>query len=389
MTKTILGAIDIQTKKYVLPSMASKNTQYECVECKKRVILRQGNIRVHHFAHSSQTNICTYYEHPNEAQIHKDAKLLIQKLLIEKRLLCFSWECSNCSGFWGLEEIPSIKYKEGDEALLEYRDKNGKWIADVALVNNGEVRYIFEIKNKHATITERPEPWFEIDATTLHQNIDEQMQEYKRDILESPDFNYIFNIPCIRKNTLRKCYGSFCYKESWVRRIPEHNPKNTDNSCILCKRTEEYIPTFDGCTSKFQGSGYIRLCQDCLLIDTYHKKIRELYADDLVRNKKIEWSKQGKVEIGVGKEDVYSKQEQLILNNVPKLWNRFGQERMWNQETPCIVCGRNKYNPIFFNKRFHALCKICLGNEESQKNILQKINSNQLNKEEKCLIMDD
>ena len=80
MEKLQLGAIDIQTKKYTSPSEATKGKEYKCVDCDKHVILRKGEVRRPHFAHYSQKNVCSYYEHPNEAQIHKDAKLLMQKM---------------------------------------------------------------------------------------------------------------------------------------------------------------------------------------------------------------------------------------------------------------------------------------------------------------------
>jgi hypothetical protein len=388
--KICLGAIDIETKKYTLPSKASKDRSYECVDCKKRVILRQGNIRVHHFAHSTQTNTCSYYDHPNEAQIHKDAKLLIQQLLNDKSYISFTWNCDNCSGFWGLQEIPSFKYKEGDQALLEYRGPNGKWVADVALVNNDEVRCIIEIKNKHATTTERPEPWFEVDATSLHTSINKQFESKKELEKETEGFTppFVFEIPCVRKNIQRKCYGSFCYNESWVRRIPGHTNKNTDNSCILCETKDNYIPAFDGSTGRFQ-EGCVRVCQECLVSDTYNKQIRKLYANDIVRPKKLEWRTNGSVDIKVGTEESYSKQEKLIIESTPCIWNKGGQEVMWKQEIPCTECGRSQYSPIFHNKKFHALCKLCLGNENSQANILKKIKEGKINNKEDCLIMDD
>lgn len=388
--KIRLGAIDIKTKEYTLPSKASKDRQYECVDCKKRVILRQGQIRAHHFAHYTQTNTCSYYDHPNEAQVHKDAKLLIQKLLNERRLLCFTWDCNNCSGFYAFEETSSIEYKEGDQAILEYRGPNGKWIADIALVNNGEVRYIIEIKNKHATTSERPEPWYEIDAESSIQYVN---QLYEDAIKNPEDYGYvndtdfIFNFPCLRKNIERNCYGSFCYKEQWVRRIPGYDKLNTDNSCIICKK-KEYEPTYDGCTGKFQN-GCIRVCFDCLQKDIYEKKIRTLYANDIVRPKKLEWRTNGTIDVKKGSEDSYSKQEQLIIQSTPRIWNKGGQEVMWKQELRCIECGRSQYNPIFYNKQFHALCKICLGNEQSQINLLNKIKGGKLTDKEECLIMDD
>ena len=72
-----LGAIDIDKNMYVTPSNAIKGNSYKCIECDKKVILKKGKIRIPHFAHYAQTNTCHYYDHPNEAQIHKDAKMLM------------------------------------------------------------------------------------------------------------------------------------------------------------------------------------------------------------------------------------------------------------------------------------------------------------------------
>lgn len=179
MHKVSLGALHSSSNKYVLPTMALKTETYKCLECNKQVILKHGKIRRAHFAHYAQTNICGYYDHPNEAQIHKDAKLLLAKLLNDRALLQFCWNCENCcngySPFNACDE-PSVIYKEGDEVVTEFRDKNNKWIADVTLINKGEVRYIFEIKNTHATLsTCRPEPWYEINAEDFINYINELM----------------------------------------------------------------------------------------------------------------------------------------------------------------------------------------------------------------------
>lgn len=386
--KLRLGAIDTETKEYTLPSMAYKSRSYECVDCKKKVILKKGNIRAHHFAHSSQTNVCSYYDHPNEAQIHKDAKLLVKKLITEKNYISFTWECSICKGFY-LEEVPSFKYKENDQAVIEYRSPDGKWIADIALINNNEVRSIIEIKNKHATTTERPEPWFEVDANSLHKIISEQMETKAKIENESVDYTppFVFEIPCIRKNTDRKCYGSFCYKEQWVRRIPGHSNKNVDNSCILCNK-KEYIPTYDGCTGKFQD-GCIRVCQDCLNEDVYKKKLRHLYSTDINREQNVFSSKNSTLEVKSNNNDRYSREEKEILKKIPSLWKKFGHEVQYQQELPCIECKRIKYVPIYCDKTFKAICKICFGNTEVHKNIMSKIKDKNIEDEVECMISDD
>ena len=282
-----LGAIDIETNQYFLPTEAIKGKSYKCLDCSKPVILRKGTIRKPHFAHYAQTNVCSYYDHPNESQIHKDAKMLMAKLLTEKKRIQFVWKCDYAPCYETLsinsafQEVPTIEYKEGDDVKIEYRDTENKWVADVAIVNNGVVRYIIEIKNTHATTTARPEPWFEVNAIDLIQDINElnaehpsepEIDEYKT------QEDYIYLIGCERTDIIRYCYGSFCYKEHWVDKIPGYNKKLTmvPNNCILCN-TKDYEPTTDGCTMVFQR-GEIRVCINCLKEDTYKKRIRTLYA---------------------------------------------------------------------------------------------------------------
>ena len=282
--KLQLGALDTETNKYTSPTEALKGQTYKCVDCDKKVILRKGTIRKAHFAHYAQTNICSYYDHPNESQIHKDAKLLMVKLLEDKKRIQFCWECkySSCktsSDCYAFQDIPSIVYKEGDEVNVEYRDKDNKWIADVAIVNNGDVRYIIEIKNTHATTTARPEPWFEVDAKQFIQDINELNAEHLTDpdldiYKQQEDFMYI--IPCLRKDIARYCYGSFCYKERWVNKIPGYDKDLTFNECLICK-SDDYEPVSDGCTDKFQN-GEIRVCVNCLFNDTFTKSLRNTYS---------------------------------------------------------------------------------------------------------------
>lgn len=282
--KLQLGALEVESNRYVTPTEADKDKRYKCVECNNNVILRRGEIRRAHFAHHAQTSTCSYYDHPNESQIHKDAKMLMAKLLTEKKQIQFVWKCDYppCYGTLSdtnaFSELPTIIYKEGDEVKVEYRDPENKWVADVALLNKGDVRYIFEIKNTHATTTARPEPWFEIDATELITEINELNAEHPEDpeideMRKRGDWLYL--ISCIRTDIVRYCYGSFCYKESWVKKIPA-NYKDTENYCIFCNK-KEYRPVCDGSTEKFTN-GEIRVCYDCLIEDTHKKRLRMLFA---------------------------------------------------------------------------------------------------------------
>ena len=76
MTSLQLGAIDISTELYTPPYKANKKTKYKCICCNELVIFKKGEIRKLHFSHYSQSQ-CLYYDHPNESQIHKEAKLLL------------------------------------------------------------------------------------------------------------------------------------------------------------------------------------------------------------------------------------------------------------------------------------------------------------------------
>lgn len=253
------GAVDRETNNYVLPNNASKGREYTCADCNQRVILRQGSVRVHHFAHFNPSTKCRFYNTSvGESEYHKHAKLLLQKWLRENRKITFGWACQNQHQYGKCSTMNSstehtIKYRIGDEVLVEYRDPRGKYVADVAVLNNGIVRYIIEIRHSHQTTTShRPEPWFEVNSS----DVDEGCH-----------------------------YGS-------------------DEIFLENCRINE-----------------MRLCANC-------------------RVKKEKW-----------------------VSSLPILDKRYGQERMWEQDVPCICCGRKKYNPEWIEKKPRQVCKICLGNE--------------------------
>jgi hypothetical protein len=268
-----LGAIDTESNMYFSPAEALKGRDYKCNDCGSRVILRKGEVRKPHFAHYAATSTCSYYDHPNESQIHKDAKDLMKKLLIDKADIRFVWECDyppcrqDPYDTFEFSWTPTIVHKEGDEVVLEYRGPENRWVADVAVINGGEVRYIIEIKATHGTNLGRPEPWFEVDAALFIQSINEQIEEKNKLKIDG----WMLRIGCVRQNIHRYCYGSFCYRESWTKRIPCY----ANGPCFLCG-TLDFTPVTDGSTGKFQ-TGKISVCTDCLFIDTYSGRIPAVY----------------------------------------------------------------------------------------------------------------
>lgn len=170
MISECICAIDGVSGKYVLPENACKSAHYICPDCKNEVIVRKGDIRRPHFAHKASTTPCSYFDHPNESQQHKICKLLVAAYLERSNILTMFYTCSgNAAPHVSNEDIILCK---GDEIVIEYRDPTGKYIADLAIVNDGKPRIIFEIYHTHKTLTtDRPEPWYEIHAYDILNNV--------------------------------------------------------------------------------------------------------------------------------------------------------------------------------------------------------------------------
>ncbi len=187
-----LGAKNKLTGEYIYPKIANKKDKYICPDCEKDLIVCKGEIRVHHFRHKVDTiNPCNHYNSPTESEIHKDAKLLMKTLLDKKTKIMFIRKCCSCKQN---EEINIKEMSETSKIELEHRFfYNGIKIADVAHVDNGEIKEIFEICNSHKTQSEnRPDPWYEIDALTLINLVNESNTE-------------TIKIPCIRCEKCEKC----------------------------------------------------------------------------------------------------------------------------------------------------------------------------------------
>ena len=190
-----MGAINKHTNNYEYPKIADKKYKYKCPCCEKDVIFKNGKIKQPHFSHYKSDNPCYYYDKPSESQIHKDAKLLMKSLLDNKKQISIDRSCNYC------EEINYnfIEYNETTKAVIEYKfyHNNSNRSADVALIENENIKYIFEICYKNKTKEEnRPEPWIEINAEYLINNINSgEIIDEKGDI----------SIKCIRNYKCVKC----------------------------------------------------------------------------------------------------------------------------------------------------------------------------------------
>lgn len=161
-----LGAINKLTNQYIHPNQANKQDDFMCIDCGKDVIIRQGKIRAHHFAHYKEDLKCNFYSSPNEYQIHKNAQFFLKYILENKIPLTIYNKCIKCNK---TDEYIIPEISESSIIYIEYRfEYNGVKIADIAYIEDNEILCIFEICNTHKTDTEnRPEPWFELDAKNV------------------------------------------------------------------------------------------------------------------------------------------------------------------------------------------------------------------------------
>lgn len=196
-----MGAIHKQTGAYVRAANAvkSKTNGYMCPECEKVVIPRQGKILRHHFAHKKSNAPCTYYNHPSESQIHKDAKMLLKNVLENgAAILVVRW-CNTCA----VASIINITINARSRIVLEhgFRYNDKQKYADVACLDDDKLCYVFEICHTHATCEgERPEPWFEIDAMSFIEHVNNVSNT-------SNQFD-TFQVVCTRNMQCQSCRDS-------------------------------------------------------------------------------------------------------------------------------------------------------------------------------------
>jgi glycerol-3-phosphate cytidylyltransferase-like family protein len=199
-----MGAINKDTSNYEYAKIASKKNKYKCPSCHKDVIFRNGKIKSPHYAHKKSESQCFYYDKPTESQIHKDAKMLLKSLLDNKQCINVFKRCKYCKPKTiedfcegGCDDVEYIDtyYNENTKAIIEYKFNynNSKRRADVALIEDDKIKYIFEICNKNKTKEEnRPEPWVEIKAIELINNVN----SYKPDDDEGIDIDCIRDYKC-------------------------------------------------------------------------------------------------------------------------------------------------------------------------------------------------
>jgi hypothetical protein len=159
-------AVD-ENKVLYSPVTSEKSRNYFCPACGDPVILKQGKVRIAHFAHKV-SNSCN-----QETIIHKTAKLLIQKVVHKWKLGKSSYpiiqgECQICEAITN-QPLPD----KVESAVLEHKLADGS-IADVALLVEGMVQAAVEIRVTHAVGEMKTKrlsiPFIELDGNEVIEN---------------------------------------------------------------------------------------------------------------------------------------------------------------------------------------------------------------------------
>ena len=235
-----MGAIDIATNQHVYPKMAEKGKNYKCPDCDHPCIFRKGTKKAHHFAHKAKSN-CSFYDKPSEGQIHKEAKRQMCVLLNQKKSIQFIRYCERSYG----DKIPHDAiirkiqkyYSETCVAKEEFSFpyNNSTYKADIALIDDNQIKFIVEIRDTHRTEEERRfEPWVEIDAEDLLDNINNPNSEFG----DINDSDGVLKVTCVRSRLCDLCKVAVEYEEE-QKKLKEEAKRRKEEA--KRKEMEEYI----------------------------------------------------------------------------------------------------------------------------------------------------
>lgn len=151
-------AIDKTSGQYVTPLKAARKTDYRCPACSLDVRLRRGEIIRAYFAHNKNQVACDYYD---PATPHDAARDLLAGLLQNNGTLHITTHAT---------DVLIIRKTDQAAIIPEYVfvHNGGQRRADIAYLETGKIKYIFEVCYTHKTrVDDRPELWFEFSAADI------------------------------------------------------------------------------------------------------------------------------------------------------------------------------------------------------------------------------
>ena len=262
-----MGAVNKKTNEYVFPLHALKTDDYKCPICETDIIFKSGKTRRKHYSHKAKSN-CSYYNSPSESEIHKEGKRVIKKMLDDKEKLMIWRNCKCCGD--DVEVLTLINYTDKMICREEFtfQHNSNKRIADVVLLDDDNINFIFEIFKTHRTdeINRPTDKWCEINAEDLIINT---MEERNRN-----DCGEI-EIECVRDVLCCECENKHKIKL-------EEQQKNDKNYWELMKEEDKR-------SWEWAEQEVVRIKQTCGLIkecDEVTRKLREEWARAKLEDKR-------------------------------------------------------------------------------------------------------
>jgi type IV secretory pathway VirB10-like protein len=175
-----------------------------------------------------------YYDKPNESQIHKEGKNVMKLILETKKQITFNRYCGGCKA---MKKQHVINLNNKDYQIFQeysFRFNGSARSADVALIEDGNLIYIFEICHTHKTLEEnRPEPFFEIIAKNLIESVDSMID---KDIVEIKCIRDFQCHHCIEK---RKIFEEQILEDMEKERLQEEEKQRKKQELIEKERLQE------------------------------------------------------------------------------------------------------------------------------------------------------
>ena len=288
--RTNSGAYHKVTGKYIPPSIASKDEEYICITCSKDLILRKGIVRIPHFSHKIDDDVkCNHYSHTNEEDCHKDAKELLKEILDDHYQLCIN--CVHCKFY--KNTIKKVSEKSSISIEHKFSLNGTRKSADVAYLQDGDLKYIFEICNTSKTMDmNRPTDieWYEFDATSLVARIAEADKESKK-----------LTIECIRKSNCMNCNK---IEEQTVSQFSEKGTIYYNQRGAGCGKTYESIQLLQNDGRFVLKDTFIYLTKAHSAKDVIYSELKEQENNGFLSNLEMTENK------------IVSKQYKVTFNNV-------------------------------------------------------------------------
>jgi len=144
---------------------ADRATEYRCPECRSILVLKAGEVVVHHFAHRADT-ACT-----GETIAHETAKRLLAQVIFEQttisnpRTISLECICDRCTCSF-LVRLPQDRFTG---AAIEHPVDD--FVCDVVALRNERIVFALEVRATHAVPEAKTRtlsvPWIEVAAESV------------------------------------------------------------------------------------------------------------------------------------------------------------------------------------------------------------------------------